>query len=96
MLSGGRCLLGVGLGQAREEFEDTRPRDARMPRGRLLEESIDALHRFFHEDVVTLDGINYQCNELRLTPQPVQHSFPLYIAGKTDETPKRVAKWGTS
>lgn len=95
LLSGGRCLLGVGLGQARSEFTDTRPRDARMHRGKLLEESLQALHRFFSEHSVTIAGECYQCNDLRLTPKPVQNPFPLYIAGKTADTPKRIAKWGT-
>ena len=95
VLSGGRCLLGVGLGQARSEFTDTRPRDARMHRGRLLEESLEALYRFFNEAAVTIDGDYYQTHELRLTPKPVQNPFPLYLAGKIHETPKRIAKWGT-
>ena len=95
LLSNGRCLLGVGLGQARSEFTDTRPRDARMHRGRLLEESLEALHRFFNQHAVTLEGECYQCHDLRLTPKPIQNPFPLYIAGRTEDTPKRIAKWGT-
>ena len=95
VLSAGRCLLGVGLGQAREEFADTRPRDVGIHRGRLLEESLEALHRFFNEQTVTLDGEYYQCRDLRLTPKPVQTPFPLYFAGNTPDTPKRIANWGT-
>ena len=72
-----------------------RPRGRRTHRGKLLEESLEALHRFFRDDAVTLDGPCYQCHELTLTPKPVQSPFPLYLARKTEETPQRIAKWGT-
>lgn len=94
-LSGGRCLLGVALGQSRAEFIGIRPRDAAMHRGTLLEESLEALHRFFHEEVVTFEGETYQCRDLRLTPRPVQSPFPIYLAGATKEQPRRVARWGS-
>ena len=94
-LSNGRCLLGVALGQARSEFAGIRPRDADMHRGKLLEESLEALHRFFHEEVVSFEGETYQCNDLRLTPHPVQSPLPIYLAGATKEQPRRVARWGS-
>ena len=92
-LSAGRCLLGVALGQARSEFAGVRPRDAGMHRGKLLEESLEALHRFFRESPVTFEGTYYQCRDLRLTPRPVQDAIPLYLAGATDQQPRRVARW---
>ena len=93
-LSGGRCLLGVGLGQAREEFVGLRPRDRAMRRGALMEESLEALWRFFREGSVTMQGRYYQCQDLSLTPRPVQNPLPLYLAGRTEDTPRRVARWG--
>ena len=94
-LSGGRCLLGVGLGQARSEFTAMRPGDAAFHRGKVLEESLEVLWRFFNEDVVSFKGKFYQCAELRLTPRPVQSPLPIYLAGATQEQPSRVAQWGS-
>ena len=92
-LSDGRCLLGVALGQARSEFTGIRPRDTGMHRGKLLEEGLEALHRFFRDRAVTFDGAYYQCHDLRLTPKPVQTPLPIYLAGATKDQPRRVAKW---
>ena len=69
-----------------------RPRDTAMHRGKLLEESLDALHRFFREGAVTFEGDYYQCHDLRLTPRPVQTPSPIYLAGATKEQPRRVAR----
>src|SRR5262249_51186687 len=69
VLSGGRCLLGLGLGHLRAEFAAIRPSDRQVHRGTLFEESLQALHRFFREETVTFDGTHYQCHELTLTPK---------------------------
>jgi probable F420-dependent oxidoreductase len=94
VLSGGRVLLGVGLGHLRAEFAGMRPRDRHLHRGALLEESLHALHRFFGEETVTFEGAHYQCHELTLTPRPLQQPFPLYLAGKTEDSLRRLARWG--
>jgi alkanesulfonate monooxygenase SsuD/methylene tetrahydromethanopterin reductase-like flavin-dependent oxidoreductase (luciferase family) len=65
VLSGGRCLLGVGLGRLRTEFAGIRLRDDRqVHRGALLEESLHAPHPLFREEAVTFEGRHYRCPEL--------------------------------
>ena len=94
-LSGGRCVLGVGLGQARSEFTGMRPADAGVHRGSLLDESLAVLHQFFNTHSVTFEGDHYHCHDLRLTPRSGEAPLPIYLAGTTERTPERVAKWAT-
>jgi len=95
VLSGGRFMLGVGLGTYRVEFERIRARDKGVHRGQLFVESLEALHRFFSEDIVTFTGKHYSCRDLCMVPKPVQQPFPLYITGTTDDVTNRIAAWGS-
>ena len=93
VLSGGRVALGVGLGQARSEFTGMRPLDAGRHRGALLDESLAVLHQFFSSHAVSFEGDHYRCHDLRLTPRTCQAPLPIYLAGTSERTPERVAKW---
>ena len=95
VFSGGRLLLGIGLGSSRDEFEMVRPRDTGVHRGRLLLESLEAMHLLFTQDNVTFEGEYVAFRNLSFHPKPVQDPFAFYISGKTPDTPRRVAKWGT-
>lgn len=95
VFSNGRFMLGVGLGTLRTEFLKLRPRDHAMHRGRLFLESIEAMHALFTQDRVTRSGEYYACEDVCLLPKPVSNRFPLYLAGTTDDTPRRIAKWGS-
>ncbi len=95
IFSNGRFLLGIGLGGSRDEFEAIRPRDAKAHRGRMLSESLEAMHLLFTQDDVTFKGEYHEFHNVSLYPKPVQKPFPIYISGKAPDTPKRVAKWGT-
>ena len=56
-LSGGRVMLGVGLGAYREEFEAEFGANAEgMVRGEMLDESIEIMHQLFTQDNVTYTG----------------------------------------
>ncbi len=95
VFSNGRLLLGIGLGGSRDEFEAIRPRDSKAHRGRMLLESLEAMHLLFTQDDVTFKGEYVEFNGLSLHPKPVQNPFPFYISGKTPDVPRRIAKWGT-
>lgn len=95
VLSDGRLLLGVGLGFRRIEFTRMRPRDSKLNCGRLFDEYLEAMHRFFTEDAVSIEGKHYACDQLCLIPKPLQHPFPVYMSGVTDEVFARIAKWST-
>lgn len=95
-LSGGRLLLGVGLGAYREEFEaEFGDNAAGMVRGEMLDESLEIMHRMFTEDAVTHAGKYFNVKNVQCYPKPVQSPFAFYFGGNTTKGYARVAKWGT-
>ncbi len=94
-ISGGRFILGVGLGAYRDEFEAVRPRQAPFDRGRMFLEYLEALRLLLSEDEVNFDGQYCQFSGVSLNPKPMRKPFPIYLAGTTSDTPRRVAQWGS-
>lgn len=95
-LSGGRVMLGVGLGAYREEFEAEFGANAEgMVRGEMLDESIEIMHQLFTQDNVTYTGKYYDIQHAQSFPRPVQEPFAFYFGGNSVKGYKRVAKWGT-
>ena len=94
LLSGGRLILGVGLGAYREEFQRMFPRIPPKDRPVLLEESIQALRLLLSEKVATFEGRYIRFKEIELSPKPMQPRVPIYIGGNSEEGLRRVVKWG--
>jgi probable F420-dependent oxidoreductase len=92
VLSGGRLLLGVGLGWIKEEYEalDVSWED----RGRLLDEQIDLLRVLWREAAPTFQGRYFHAADFGMEPKPVNRSIPLLIGGKNDAARRRAAKRG--
>jgi probable F420-dependent oxidoreductase len=80
-LSGGRLLLGVGIGAYKEEYEAARPDLVGMNRGSVLEEGIDLLKRLMSEDVVDFSGRFFQVRNLRMYPKPARQPFRILVGG---------------
>lgn len=94
-LCGGRLMLGVGMGAYREEFEALFGSQAKgKMRGKMVDESLEILHRLFTEDVVTYKGEYFEVENLQSTPKPVSNPFPFYIGGNSDNGMARAAKYG--
>jgi probable F420-dependent oxidoreductase len=94
-LSHGRVIAGVGVGAYREEFELANPRlAAAANRGRLLDESIEALLQLLSGEPSTFDGEYHAFGELQLQPAPVQRPLPLYIGGNAPQAIERAARFG--
>ncbi len=95
-LSGGRLLLGVGLGAYREEFEAEFGDSAHgMIRGEMLNESLTIMDRLFNEENVTFKGKYFDVQNVQCFPKPVQKPFAFYFGGNSANSYDRVAKWGT-
>ena len=94
VLSGGRLLLGVGVGVYPEEWKTVRPSDVGAHRGRMMEEALEAMSLLFLRDMVSFSGKYYQFQDIFLYPKPIQRAFPFYISGRTADTPDRIARWG--
>jgi len=93
-LSGGRLLLGVGIGAYKEEFAAARPDLAGKHRGRMLEEGLTLLNQLFTQDAVTHHGDYYHVESLDLRPKPAQHPFPILIGGHQQRGLDRTIRFG--
>lgn len=96
-LSGGRLILGVGLGYfTNEEFaafgEET---DAKI-RAAKLDEGLDVLTGLWSGEPFSYDGTQYQVKNVCFTPPPVQQPrIPIWVAGTWPiKAPfRRAARW---
>jgi probable F420-dependent oxidoreductase len=93
-ISGGRFILGVGLGAYREEFDGVRPQWKDVPRARIVEESLICLRKLFTEDIVSFSGEFFQFKDIRMYPKPLQKPLPIYIGGNSEKVLERVARHG--
>jgi probable F420-dependent oxidoreductase len=92
--TGGRVILGVGLGAYREEFQAQWPRLARARRGDLLDEGLAALRRLFSEREASYAGRHVAFDRVELAPKPVQRPFPIYVGGHNERALARAARLG--
>lgn len=94
VLSGGRLLLGVGIGAYKEEFEAAQAGLRGKNRGAMLEEGIIALKALFEERKSSFKGRYYHFEDVEAYPKPAQDPLPLYIGGHQQAAFERVVKWG--
>jgi len=92
--TGGRLILGVGLGAYREEFRAQWPRRAGTRRGELLDEGLEALRLLFSEREVSYAGRHLAFEKIEMFPKPVQRPFPIYVGGHNEEAVARAARHG--
>lgn len=91
-LSGGRLMLGVGVGAYREEFEAVRP-DEDAPRGAIMDESVEAVSQLF-AGPASYDGDHVHFEAVDLHPRPVQDPMPIYVGGNHPNAMERAVRWG--
>ncbi|MFN8525883.1 MAG: TIGR03619 family F420-dependent LLM class oxidoreductase [Chloroflexota bacterium] len=91
-LSGGRVMLGVGLGAYREEFEAVHPRMKGANRGAMLDEGIQALRVLFSERSATFTGRYLEFKDVELAPKPLQTPFPILLNAHADAGLDRVGR----
>lgn len=95
VFSGGRFILGVGVGAYREEFEALHPALAKTAhRGRMVDESIEALVRLLSWPEATFEGEYYHFEKIALSPKPLQNPLPLYVGGNSLNAARRAGRWG--
>ncbi len=93
-LSGGRMILGVGVGgEFAEEFEA-----CGMPlaeRGARTNEGLEVIRRLWTEESVTHRGRFYSYQDATMLPRPLQHKGPAFwIGGRTEAALRRTARFG--
>ncbi len=93
-LSGGRVLLGVGIGAYREEFKAARPDVFGKNRGSIFEEQLELIKLLFTGNSVTYEGRFFQTNDLSMYPKPMRQPFPLLVGGHQLQGITRAIKFG--
>ena len=89
-LSGGRLVLGVGIGAYREEFEAMYP-GRRMHRGRYVDEFLDSLGVLFSERRASYSGEFIRFDDVESYPKPVQDPLPILSGGNSPGSRRRAA-----
>jgi alkanesulfonate monooxygenase SsuD/methylene tetrahydromethanopterin reductase-like flavin-dependent oxidoreductase (luciferase family) len=79
VITGGRFLLGVGLGYRPEEFEIFGvPLSERVSR---FTEGVEIIRRLWSEDRVTHSGRHWQFSDVTIAPRPLQTPRPPILIG---------------
>lgn len=89
-MSGGRILLGIGVGWLKEEFEALGVPFAE--RGARTEEYIHALRALWSMDVPTFQGRFVSFSEAFMRPKPVRGDVPIIIGGHSKAAARRAGR----
>jgi alkanesulfonate monooxygenase SsuD/methylene tetrahydromethanopterin reductase-like flavin-dependent oxidoreductase (luciferase family) len=83
LLSGGRMVLGVGLGSDRfgEEFSRFGEETDERVRAAMVDESLTILKQAWTGTPVRHLGRHYRIDDVTFLPRPQQRSIPIWIAG---------------
>ncbi|MHB8575047.1 MAG: LLM class F420-dependent oxidoreductase [Dehalococcoidia bacterium] len=91
-LSGGRAILGVGVGWMREEFDVLG-----MPfdhRGARADEQLEVFETLFSQPLPRYTGRYYRFPEIGFEPKPQNGHIPVWVGGHTDGAFRRAARYG--
>lgn len=94
-ISGGRFILGVGVGWAEQEFValDT----PFGQRGVLSDEYLEVIDLCLRQEVVSYHGKYVSFDNIHTAPKSVQSPrLPIWVGGKTDSAIRRAARYGDS
>src|SRR5689334_12663466 len=93
LLSGGRYVLGIGVGYREAEFQTFKvPLQERASR---MDESIEIMRRLWTEDKITHSGRNFRIDDLGIGLKPQRKGGPpIWLAAVVDTAVKRAAKLG--
>ena len=93
VLSGGRVILGIGIGWLEEEFDALGiPFEERAAR---TSESVRALRSLWKPEAEPFDGKFFHWAKLESHPKPVQQpGVPIVVGGHTEMAARRAARYG--
>jgi alkanesulfonate monooxygenase SsuD/methylene tetrahydromethanopterin reductase-like flavin-dependent oxidoreductase (luciferase family) len=90
VVTGGRFVLGVGLGYRAEENAALGVPERRVG---VFREKLDVVRRLLEGEEVTADGHGYRLERARLAPRPVQSPRPpIWMAANGDAAVRRAAR----
>lgn len=92
-LSGGRFVLGAGVGWWKQEFEALSVPFER--RGKRMDECLQVLRALWTEEFVDFKGEFYEVVDWACNPKPVQAGgIPIWLGGESHKQLERVGKYG--
>ena len=94
VLSGGRVIVGAGVGWMKEEFETIRT-EAYEERGKVTDEYIAAFRELWTSDKPSFNGKYCSFSDIIFLPKPVQKpTIPIWIGGHSKQAIRRAARLG--
>jgi probable F420-dependent oxidoreductase len=91
VLSGGRAMLGAGIGWNDVEFQALN--EDFHNRGRRIEEQIEVLRLLWTQEVVDFQGEWHRIDRAGINPLPIQRPIPIWMGSGDGEAPmRRVAR----
>lgn len=92
-MSGGRLIVGVGVGQeATTEYEAMGI--AKRDRGRRLDEAVRVMRLLWKQERVTYRGQFLALSDAGINPRPAQPDIPIWIGGRTEAAYRRTGSLG--
>lgn len=91
LISGGRLILGLGLGWRAEEFDRLGVPMSRL--GRRLRETVEVLRLAWGPDAFTYAGEIFRFDATNVTPKPAR-KIPIWIGGFQDGALRRAGRIG--
>lgn len=92
ILSGGRLVIGVGVGWNEVEYEALGKEFHN--RGRRCEEQVALLNELWTKPLVVFKGKYHSIPDAGLNPLPVQRPIPIWFGGRADVVLRRMARLG--
>ncbi len=94
-MSGGRFILGVGVGWARQEFEALG-----VPfnqRGAIANEYLEVIRKSWASDVISHDGKYVSFTDVHTAPRPARSPHPpVWVGGSSDAALRRAVRYGNA
>ena len=92
-LSGGRFILGVGIGWAQEEFQCLKV--PYKSRGAITDEYLEAVKLLWTQDIASYEGKFASFKDVNTAPRPVQSPHPpIWVGGPSDAALRRTVRYG--
>lgn len=93
-LSGGRLILGVGLGgESPQEYQACGVDPS--TRARRTDEALQILLSLWTQEETTFEGKYFQLRDVQMQPKPLREGgIPVWVGGRSDKALQRVARFG--
>jgi probable F420-dependent oxidoreductase len=91
VMSGGRVILGAGVGWLREEFEALGS-PAFADRGPVTDEYLRLMRECWTREPVEWNGTHYRMAPMSVMPKPARGGIPIWTGGHTDAALRRAGE----